>query len=115
MNKAEQLKKSFINRLKLLTVSGQGRSGLVNTAQGMDLVFLIDYSDSVGKGNFKRSLDFVDSMIEHFGLSSSNEGTHVAVIVFSDKPTLIFNLQSERVYEKEVALEELSKFFVVFI
>ena len=109
-NKAQIFKKNFINKLKVLTVSGQGRSSLVSSAQGMDLVFLLDYSESVGKANFKKSLDFVDAMIEYFGISAVREGTHVAVIVFANKPKLIFNLESEKVYEKKVALEELCKF-----
>ena len=75
----------------------------------MDLVFLLDYSESVGKANFKKSLDFVDGMIEYFGISAVREGTHVAVIVFANEPKLIFNLESERVYEKKVAIEELCK------
>jgi len=107
-NKAQTIKKNFVNKLKVLTVSGRGRSSLVSSAQGMDLVFLLDYSESVGKVNFKKSMDFVDGMIEYFGISAVREGTHVAVIVFANEPKLIFNLESQRVYEKDVAIEELS-------
>ena len=113
LNKAERFKKNFVNKLKVLTISGQGRSSLVSKAQGMDLVFLLDYSESVGQANFNRALDFVDSMIEYFGISSVREGTHVAVIVFAERPKLIFNLESTRVYEKKVALEELCKYSVL--
>ena len=81
----------------------------------MDLVFLLDYSESVGKVNFKKSMDFVDGMIEYFGISAVREGTHVAVIVFANEPKLIFNLESQRVYEKDVAIEELCKLLFVRI
>ena len=80
----------------------------------MDLVFLLDHSESVGEANFKKSLDFVDSMIEYFGISAVREGTHVAVIVFANQPKLIFNLESEKVYEKEVAIEELCEFVISY-
>lgn len=110
LTKAHELKRSFINKLKLLTVSGQGRSSLVSSAQGVDLVFLLDYSDSVGKTNFERALDFVHSMIEYFGISAAPEGTHVAVIAFADKPKLLFNLNSEKVFQRSVAMKELCKY-----
>ena len=81
----------------------------------MDLVFLLDYSESVGEANFKKSLEFVDAMIEYFGISAVKEGTHVAIIVFANRPKLIFNLESEKVYEKKVALEELCEFCVFYL
>eukprot|EP00794_Sanderia_malayensis_P015641 gene15641-17220_t len=106
-HKAKKLSENFVDKLKVLTVDGKGRSGLSRSAQGLDLVFALDYSQSVGKVNFKKAVDFTRSMIEQFGLSSSDEGTHVAIVVFSDTPKLIFNLKSQKVFEKEVALREL--------
>ena len=109
-HKAKQLSKNFINKLKLLTVDGRGRSGHSSTAQGLDLVFVLDYSESVGRSNFKKAIDFVESMIDYFGFSATREGTHVALIVFADEPKLIFNLLSEKVYEKKIALDTLSEY-----
>eukprot|EP00795_Rhopilema_esculentum_P010789 gene10789-19588_t len=106
---AQRLKKTFVNRLKLLTVDGRGRSaGFSSAARGIDLIFLIDVSDSVGRKNFERSLDFVESMVEYFGISSSEKGTHVALIVFANEAKIIFNLKDDRVYEKKIAKEELA-------
>lgn len=109
-HKAKQLSKNFVNRLKLLTVDGRGRSGHSSSAQGLDLVFVLDYSESVGRKNFEKAIEFVESMIDFFGLSSTKEGTHVALIVFADEPKLIFNLLSEKVYKKRIALETLSEY-----
>ncbi len=108
--KAHGLREHFLNKLKLMTVDSQARSaGLSPTAQGLDLVFAIDYSESVGKSNFKKAVEFVRSLVEHFGLSSTEDGTHVAVVVFSSQARLIFNLKSQKVFDKNVALEELGK------
>ena len=110
--KAHKLSKNFFNKLKLITVDGQGRSGLSTSAQGLDIVFVMDYSQSVGKKNFEKAVAFVKSVIDQFGLSSSEEGTHVAVIVFADESRLIFNLKSQKVYEKKIALEELGNIYI---
>ena len=107
---AKDLRRNFVDRLKLLTTDGQGRSGLSKSAQGLDLVFVLDYSASVGKKNFRKAIAFTKSMINEFGLSETSEGTHVAVIVFGSEPKLIFNLMSEKVWKKHIAIEEIGKF-----
>ena len=112
---AQRLKKTFVNRLKLLTVDGRGRSaGFSSAARGIDLIFMIDVSDSVGRKNFERSLDFVENMVEYFGISSSEKGTHVALIVFANEAKVIFNLKDERIYDKKIAKEELGKRLEVY-
>ena len=52
----------------------------------MDLLFVIDGSGSIessGKGNFDKVKNFVEDLITSFGVSK--EGTHVAIIVYSDQ------------------------------
>lgn len=57
----------------------------------VDLGFLIDSSGSIesqGRGNFKRILDFVKTLISFFPVSRRH--THVGVIIFSSQPVPIF-------------------------
>ena len=53
----------------------------------VNLLFVIDGSGSIensGKGNFDKVKNFVKDLTQSFGVSK--EGTHVGIIVYSDKP-----------------------------
>ena len=58
---------------------------------------MIDGSGSIeryGKGNFRRCLNFVKRMVVSFKISRLH--THVAVVLFSSRPRLIFGFKKNR-------------------
>ena len=67
----------------------------------VDLAFLIDGSTAVGMKNFKKSIAFALRVIKNFAVSKL--GTHVSVVVFSNQPHVIFDLQA---YYNHASLEK---------
>ena len=61
---------------------------LVCRGQGADMVFVMDASGSINEINFKKILDFVANVI----LLVDMNKVRVGAMTFSDKPTVIFNL-----------------------
>ena len=59
---------------------------------GLDVVFVLDASGSVGSINFERMKDTVENIVS--SLTIGEDKTRIAVVVFSDFATLIFNLNS---------------------
>ena len=60
----------------------------------LDLGFLIDGSSAVeatGRGNFKRILNFVKSLMASFGITRSQ--TRVGAVLFSSRPRLLFGFR----------------------
>jgi Mg-chelatase subunit ChlD len=72
-------------------------------------VFVFDSSASVGSTNFRKGVEFARTIIEEFGVSASPTGTRVAVIVFSNAAQVIFNLQSNRIVDKDIAITTLGE------
>ncbi|XP_052773190.1 sushi, von Willebrand factor type A, EGF and pentraxin domain-containing protein 1-like [Mya arenaria] len=56
--------------------------------KSVDLVFLIDYSGSVGMVGFNETKSFLNEMIEFFPIAK----TRVGLMFFSDKTNVVFNL-----------------------
>ncbi|KAG7253754.1 hypothetical protein CRUP_011128 [Coryphaenoides rupestris] len=69
-------------------VDAQSRAGCKNVHY--DLAFILDTSSSVGKENFEKIRKWVANMVESFDVGA--EKTRVAVVRYSDRPTLEFNL-----------------------
>ena len=57
-------------------------------AAAIDLGFIIDGSDTMGEGNFKRALHFARDIVNAFPVSL--EGVHVGLVVVSNEAMLIF-------------------------
>ncbi|XP_031565766.1 complement factor B-like [Actinia tenebrosa] len=107
-NAANGLRRHFVNKLELLTTDSRARSGLSSGAAGLDLVFVFDSSASVGSINFRKGIEFARTIIEEFGISTSPTGTRVAVVVFSNEARVIFNLKSNRIVDKDIAIITLA-------
>lgn len=105
---ASNLRRHFINKLSRQTSDSLGRAGLSSGAGGLDLVFAFDSSASVGLENFKKGIDFAKTIIDEFGVSKSETGTRVAVVVFSSKAEVIFNLKTNTMPSKEEGIEILA-------
>jgi len=101
------LRRHFIDKLSWKTSDSLARAGLSSGADGLDLVFVFDSSASVGKANFKKGIAFAKTIIDEFGISASPTGTRVAVVTFSSTAKVIFNLQTNAMPNKEVAIATL--------
>ena len=56
----------------------------------MDLVFVLDNSQSVGRTNFEKAKDFVKRVIDVFNIGVN--GTHVSVVTYDTDTHIEFNL-----------------------
>lgn len=59
-----------------------------------DLAFILDTSSSVGKENFEKIRQWVANLVESFDVAPDK--TRVAVVRYSDRPTVEFNLARHR-------------------
>ena len=74
----------------------------------LDLAFLIDGSGSIeasGRGNFRRCLEFVKTMVSSFNVSPQR--TRVGVALFSSRTWLILDFQRSR--SKASVLQTISR------
>ena len=106
---AENLRKHFIDKLSWTTTDSLARAGLSSGAGGLDLVFVFDSSASVGNKNFQKGIAFAKTIIDEFGISNSSMGTRVAVVTFSSTAKVIFNLKTNAMPNKNVAIATLGK------
>lgn len=63
-----------------------------------DLAFILDTSSSVGKENFEKIRQWVANLVESFDVAPDK--TRVAVVRYSDRPTVEFNLARHRTLEE---------------
>eukprot|EP00795_Rhopilema_esculentum_P010617 gene10617-19356_t len=73
-------------------IKSRGRSLSLNNPDGLDLIFLIDSSSSIGQKNFDLTLEFICEIIVKFGVDYGKGGTRVAAVTFSTKAYLVYNL-----------------------
>ena len=106
---ADNLRRHFVDKLELITTDSRARSGLSSGASGLDLVFVFDSSASVGQNNFRKGIAFAKTIIDEFGISASPMGTRIAVITFDTTAKLIFNLVSNRIVDKDAAIQQLGE------
>lgn len=104
---ADNLKKNLVNKFNLVTIDSRARSGIVSGASGLDFVFVLDSSASVGQTNFKRGVEFVRTIINEFGVSTQPQGTRVAIVTFNSQAQVNFNLKTKVIKDKDQALKEL--------
>ncbi|CAL8362956.1 unnamed protein product [Arctogadus glacialis] len=95
------LRFSLVMVILALTLSGEGveaqsRAGCKNVHY--DLAFILDTSSSVGKENFEKIRQWVANLVESFDVGE--ERTRVAVVRYSDRPTLEFNLARHKSLEE---------------
>uniref|UniRef100_A0A667XRH9 VWFA domain-containing protein n=1 Tax=Myripristis murdjan TaxID=586833 RepID=A0A667XRH9_9TELE len=62
-----------------------------------DLAFILDTSSSVGKENFEKIRQWVANLVESFDIGPDK--TRVAVVRYSDRPTIEFNLGRHKTLE----------------
>lgn len=60
----------------------------------LDIAFIVDSSGSVGRQEFKRTLDFVANITQSFDISSVPGGTRVALIRYAVKAEVIFKFNT---------------------
>ncbi|XP_046845122.1 sushi, von Willebrand factor type A, EGF and pentraxin domain-containing protein 1-like [Xenia sp. Carnegie-2017] len=104
---AENLRKNFVNKFNLVTVDSRARIGISSGASGLDFVFVLDSSASVGETNFKRGIEFVQTIIKEYGVSSKPQGTRVAIVTFNSVASIKFNLATNVITETSQAMKEL--------
>lgn len=63
-----------------------------------DLALILDTSSSVGKENFEKIRQWVANLVESFDVAPDK--TRVAVVRYSDRPTVEFNLARHRTLEE---------------
>ncbi|XP_076868459.1 collagen, type XXVIII, alpha 1b isoform X2 [Brachyhypopomus gauderio] len=67
--------------------------GMTCRVSPLDLVFVIDSSESIGPDNFKIMKDFVNSLIDRVSVSPNK--THVGVVVFSHLAVVVNSLDHQ--------------------
>ncbi|KAK3784815.1 hypothetical protein RRG08_066336 [Elysia crispata] len=84
--------------LALFAVCCRAQTNSTNTTNsagefcGVDIVFLVDASGSVGSFNFRKTLDFVESVVN--GLNIGPFEVRVGLIRFASSPSLQFHLNT---------------------
>lgn len=63
-----------------------------------DLAFILDTSSSVGKENFEKIRQWVSNLVESFDVAPGK--TRVAVVRYSDRPTIEFKLDRYRTMDE---------------
>uniref|UniRef100_A0A8C9SIJ7 VWFA domain-containing protein n=1 Tax=Scleropages formosus TaxID=113540 RepID=A0A8C9SIJ7_SCLFO len=80
-------------RIRNVTRSLFSGCGVKCRESPLDLVFIIDSSESVGPGNFNSIKDFMNTMIDR--VSVSREATRVGVVLYSHVTVLMMGLQQQ--------------------
>ena len=62
------------------------------TVRGIDLIFVLDSSKSVGRTNFGKTKDFVEGVVDAFEIGSDR--TRVGVIQYSSNVNFVFHLDA---------------------
>ena len=104
---ADNLRKNLVNKFSLVTVDSRARAGISSGAAGLDFVFVLDSSASVGKTNFKRGIKFVQTIIKEYGVSTEPQGTRVAIVTFNAAAQIRFNLATNVMNDTDQAMREL--------
>ena len=104
---ADNLRKNLVNKFSLVTVDSRARAGISSGAAGLDFVFVLDSSASVGKTNFKRGIQFVQAIIGEYGVSTEPQGTRVAIVTFNAAAQIRFNLATNVMNDTDQAMREL--------
>jgi len=71
----------------------------VHSSCDLDLGFILDESGSIQSRDFKKSIDFVESVSNQFTIGAYN--TRVSIISFSDNPILHFEFRDYYGYSKQ--------------
>ncbi|XP_078255784.1 von Willebrand factor A domain-containing protein 2-like [Rhinoraja longicauda] len=78
-------------RILELSMKKCGRSSSCFSTS-LDLVFALDASGDIGRGNFRQIKGFVRNAVSRFVID--RDRTQVAVVIFSNRPRTLFNLDS---------------------
>ena len=106
---ADNLRKNLVNKFSLVTVDSRARVGISSGASGLDFVFVLDSSASVGKTNFQRGIEFVRTIIKEFKVSTKPQGTRMAIVTFNAAAEVKFNLATNVMNDTDQAMRELGK------
>ncbi|CAB3991250.1 complement factor B-like [Paramuricea clavata] len=79
----------------------------VETFSGVDFVFVLDSSASVGKTNFRRGIELVKTIVKEYGVSTKPRGTRVAIVTFNAAAEIKFNLATNVINDTDQAMREL--------
>jgi len=82
---------------KCLRAVIRGRSINLDQTNGLDIIFMIDSSSSIGKDKFPLALKFTEFLIEKFGVDYGPGGTRIAAITYNTRADLVYNLGDPRV------------------
>lgn len=104
---ADNLRKHLVNKFGLVTTDSRARAGISSGASGLDFVFVLDSSASVGQTNFKRGIEFAQTIIGEYGVSTKPQGTRVAIVTFNSQAEVKFNLKTNVMNDTDQAMKEL--------
>ncbi|XP_064611810.1 uncharacterized protein LOC135475797 [Liolophura sinensis] len=74
----------------------------------LDLIFVLDSSNSLQPNDKKEMKDFMKKLIENLGVADNK--THVGVMTFDDSPNLVFHLGTHKTQSSVIAAIDKMKF-----
>jgi len=81
----------------------------LDSTNGLDVIFMIESSSRIRKGNFRLALEFTKFLIDKFGVDYRASGTRIAAITYNTRAYLVYNLGDPDVNTVAKAKAETSK------
>lgn len=111
---ASLIEDKMISKLSSATASSEDssvQSKLAVGKSGLDIVLALDISSSIGEKSLNIAKDFIKLLVNRFNVSSHSDGgtneTRVALVTFSSKAEIVFNLNDEMVRSPEAVYEQI--------
>lgn len=112
---ANLIEDKMISKLSSATATSEDsvQTKLAVGKSGLDIIFALDVSSSIGDNSLKIAKDFIKLLVKTFGVSPNKDGgkngTRVALVTFSSKAKTVFNLDDDNVRSKEAVFKEVEK------
>lgn len=110
---ASLIQDEMISKLSSATATSEDgvQSKLAVGKSGLDIIFALDVSSSIGDKSLETAKDFIKLLVKTFGVSphadGGKNGTRVAFITFASKANTTFNLNDPRVRSPEKVFEKI--------
>lgn len=111
---ASLIEDKMISKLSSATSSSEDssvQSKLAVGKSGLDIVLALDISSSIGEKSLNIAKDFMKLLVNRFNVSAHADGgkdeTRVALVTFSSKAKIVFNLDDDTVRSPEAVYEQI--------
>lgn len=110
---ANLISDELIDTLSSATATSEDgvQSKLAVGKSGLDIIFALDVSSSIGEKSLETAKSFIKLLVKTFGVSSradgGKNGTRVAFITFASKANITFNLNDPNVRSVEKAFQKI--------